>query len=928
MQRSLAVSVILVVAAASAWAIDSFPVSLDDGRVNDDPAVAVDDRGRAIIAWSSRVPDGAQPLSCIRVRRFDEHGAAVGHDQRIDLLPGHLGRQPAVAVSPDGSHAVVVWEGGVDGERSRRRIWMRRLDADGLPVGPDLRVDQRRLILRRYGVPPAHLGGPRVAITSDGGIVVVWRSDGAHSCDRFNVSMRRFSPTGEALGDEEVVNLATDWSQLDPDVACGADGRCLIVWRDGRLVDTDVERSSVRGRLVGADGRLADAELELSRDEGHPVVLPSVTTDPDRGFLVAWREVAPPPAEIPLPPPAASQPPPRGVRIDPARRSAADRSRADQAEAEPLCARCGQSWQVVVSEVGADGRVGQPRSLVATAEVAVDRVRVAVGEGGRALLVWTRPNRHGPSGGWIAGQLFDREGWTPLGDAVVLSARTVDQRCRPALARSPAGAVMLAWQEGPARAVAVRRFALAQPLVDLPMSGVGPTLQGRISDWRRSVSGRVTRRDDRLAAVAALAAQLGEASSAVAELAACLSRESEADVRSACALAIGAVADGSERAVEPLLAALADDNPGDVRAAAATGLGRIGERATVAVPRLVELVDVPGSLGGACAVALGEIGSPAAIAALVAALDGPSYDKAGVVEGLASAAADEAAVAAVENHFRRIREEAERRPRPTSSSQEPPKSLRGFLEQVLKREGMSAAELERVERAIAIGEARLASGRVGTIGFDEEPYRDFYRYVDRLVEAYEEGTNTAESRLRVGLARGLARVDPLPLAARHLLGEVWASSRSGRLDLLRSLSAIGTAASSVAERVMAMTGPTRWVTQEAIATLAEIDCGSAATVKALESLMTADDPATRAAAIRAAAVIGGAAVRACRPTLERLVEDADSDVRSTAIGALELIETDAIVCTAESTPTTDVRRTDASPSRREDGRAGEPPPSR
>jgi len=214
-----------------AWAVvlsaDSLQLGHDDARLESEPDVVVDSLGNVTVVWSSRVHEGAQPLNGVRIRRFDGDGGVVGKELRIDLLPGDLARTPSVDVTPDGERMVVVWEGGAEGRRTKRRIWAQIFDGSGQPVGSEIRVDQLRMTHDGRGVPREWYGGPRVSVAPSGDFVVAWRSEGRTTCDRFNISARRFSSEGEALDDQFVVNRDRRWSQVNPDVDHDASGRFL-----------------------------------------------------------------------------------------------------------------------------------------------------------------------------------------------------------------------------------------------------------------------------------------------------------------------------------------------------------------------------------------------------------------------------------------------------------------------------------------------------------------------------------------------------------------------------------------------------------------------------------------------------------------------------------------------------------------------------
>ena len=111
--------------------------------------------GAPVVVWASQVAEGAQPLNGIRILRFNGNGDAVDEVFRIDVLTGDLARKPSVDMTPDGSRFVVAWEGGTEGKRNKRRIWVRVFDSEGQPLDTEIRVDQVPMTHEQWGLPRA-----------------------------------------------------------------------------------------------------------------------------------------------------------------------------------------------------------------------------------------------------------------------------------------------------------------------------------------------------------------------------------------------------------------------------------------------------------------------------------------------------------------------------------------------------------------------------------------------------------------------------------------------------------------------------------------------------------------------------------------------------------------------------------------------------
>ncbi len=557
-------ALILSTAALAAHATDAF--LLVDGHIGltREPCVAVDDQGDTVFAWASEVPGGAQPLNCIRLRRFDPKGQEIGKELRIDALPGDLARNPDVSFQPGSSRFVVVWEGGSEGEKLRRRIWARVFDGDGKPVGTEIRVDQIRLRHDYWGLPREYFGGPAVSVAPSGDFVVVWRSDGRTSCDRFNISARRFSASGEPLADEIIVNRDRRWSQINPDVGHDGAGNFVIVWRDGRWIGTDSEVSVVRGRVFDKDGVGQGFEFDLSPEDRLAAGAPDLAVTPGGSFFCAW----------------------------------ADRSRGFR----PLTLLVGsyypEGWTIgapIVIESGAfeptDPKIaltGRGEFMVIWSDIAGDRFKSSV----------------------VVGQRFAFDG-TPIENAEVVSPATCRGISSPSVAASISGVGALAWEVGHPTDIRGCRFAAAGPATTLPTPGAGPSLPIRIAAWRKELLEQRTDPADRISAADRIACMRSEASWVMAGLVKCLNEDGNIDVRAACIRAVGAVAENPQEALGPLTLAFQDREQSNlVRAAAADVIGSFGDEARAAAPVLLEELGeaLPSRCSEMAAKALGRIG--------------------------------------------------------------------------------------------------------------------------------------------------------------------------------------------------------------------------------------------------------------------------------------------------------------------------------
>ncbi|HYU34053.1 MAG TPA: hypothetical protein VEW48_18010 [Thermoanaerobaculia bacterium] len=89
-------------------------------------------------------------------------------------------------------------------------------------------------------------------------------------------------------GTEIRVNQRTAGSQAFPDVAAAADGRFVVVWKDGRLVQGSTQPVSVVARIFDAAGKPLSGEIQVARIAPGALGSPAVAMAPDGRFVVVW----------------------------------------------------------------------------------------------------------------------------------------------------------------------------------------------------------------------------------------------------------------------------------------------------------------------------------------------------------------------------------------------------------------------------------------------------------------------------------------------------------------------------------------------------------------------------------------------------------------------------------------------------------------
>lgn len=194
-----------------------------------------------------------------------------GPEIRVSSTPG--GAPPQVAVAANGDF-VVAWQAGFEFEGPTPKVWYRLYRADGTPKGKAQRVSGS----------PAGEFGPAIALGEDGRFVIVWTGGNSEDTSAFG---RRFDAQGKPLGGRFRLSTITDGSQFEPAVAMTADGGVLVVWTSGR--DPFPTRSSdVYLRRFDAAGKPLGSEILASVKTFQEQSGPRVAMTENGDFLIGW----------------------------------------------------------------------------------------------------------------------------------------------------------------------------------------------------------------------------------------------------------------------------------------------------------------------------------------------------------------------------------------------------------------------------------------------------------------------------------------------------------------------------------------------------------------------------------------------------------------------------------------------------------------
>ncbi|NEP57661.1 MAG: filamentous hemagglutinin N-terminal domain-containing protein [Symploca sp. SIO2G7] len=206
------------------------PINTTTDKRQELPTVTSLANGNFVVAWHSFAQDGDD--EGIYGRIFDANGVAQTDELSINTTTNEPQEAPTIAALTDGSF-LVTWDSeGQDG--SRNAVIGRRFASNGTPLTDEFQINT-------YTDQPQDT----TAITSlgDGGFVVTWESWKQDGSVQNSVYAQRFDsqgnpvvnnnalPTGNAQGNEFVINTRLVNNQDDPAIAPLGDSGFMVVWK-------------------------------------------------------------------------------------------------------------------------------------------------------------------------------------------------------------------------------------------------------------------------------------------------------------------------------------------------------------------------------------------------------------------------------------------------------------------------------------------------------------------------------------------------------------------------------------------------------------------------------------------------------------------------------------------------------------------------
>lgn len=189
--------------------------------------VAMDVAGNFVVAWTDqddRDGDGWAVLA----QRFDASGNKLGGEVIVNTTSAGNQWVNSLGMNDSGQY-VVVWTGDTQESGGNAGVYVQVFAADGSTVGNELHINQTTAGTQNFG---------SVDLDASGNFVVAWRSSEGDGSGTASFA-RRFDASGNALGNEFLVNDVTSGGQSYPMVAMDANGGFVIAFTDNDGRDGD-----------------------------------------------------------------------------------------------------------------------------------------------------------------------------------------------------------------------------------------------------------------------------------------------------------------------------------------------------------------------------------------------------------------------------------------------------------------------------------------------------------------------------------------------------------------------------------------------------------------------------------------------------------------------------------------------------------------
>lgn len=348
-----------------------------------DPAVAMDADGDYVVVWTSDNQDGSG--KGIFAQRYDETGAKVGTEFRVNTTTAGDQVRSAVAMDATGDFVVTWASNNQDGDKYG--VYAQRFNSAGVAQGSEFLVNVTTT---------GQQDQPQIAMDSNGDFVIVWKSDSGGTSN--DIYARRFNSTGVAQSGEFRVNTSVTDTQDQPTIAMDGSGDFIVAWKTNSKIDGSGK--GVFAQRYDSAGVAQGGEFQVNMTSTGDQDKPTAAMNSVGDFVIAWKS-------------GQNQDGDKGGIF-------------------------GQRFNAAGVAQGAEFQVNT------TTTDNQDRPTIGIDGSGNFTVAWASNNQDG-SGKGIYAQRFLANG-TNSGSEFRVNSTTSNNQDFPALAMSSIGDLVVAWQ--------------------------------------------------------------------------------------------------------------------------------------------------------------------------------------------------------------------------------------------------------------------------------------------------------------------------------------------------------------------------------------------------------------------------------------------------------------------------------------------------
>jgi hypothetical protein len=202
-------------------------------------------------------------------------GIPCGVEFRINTNTKYSQTEPAVAPLPDGGF-IVCWI-SMDFNLNDTGINGQLFSSDGEKIGGEFQINEYK---------GGYENDPVIASIADGNFMVCW--DRYMDLNMFieQVYGQFFSSNYEKIGSEFLINTATQYSDMHPEIASFPNGTFVVCW--SRILSLDDGDVDVYGQMFSSENRKINSEFRINTNTKKYQVGGEVASLPNGDFVVCW----------------------------------------------------------------------------------------------------------------------------------------------------------------------------------------------------------------------------------------------------------------------------------------------------------------------------------------------------------------------------------------------------------------------------------------------------------------------------------------------------------------------------------------------------------------------------------------------------------------------------------------------------------------